>query len=245
MEEDHGICISKLYNYSRVINNCNKMIAISESIYNKFKKLYDYKKIELIYNGIKIDDFVILSKKKISDDINISIIGRVSEGKGQKEFIKAIEIINKKNISNVYARIIGDNKTEYAGTLIQYVNKNNIKNIEFINEASDIRKYYEMTDIVVVASRCEAFGRVAIESMLSNSLVIGANTGATIELVKNNETGLIYELGNAEDLATKIIYAINNKEKILEIEENAYNYAKEKFNSIKNAENIERIYKNL
>ena len=45
--------------------------------------------------------------------------------------------------------------------------------------------------------------------MLNGVPVIGANTGATLELLKENR-GLLYEYGNENDLANKIITVIND-----------------------------------
>jgi glycosyltransferase involved in cell wall biosynthesis len=60
------------------------------------------------------------------------------------------------------------------------------------------------SDIVLVCSRSEAFGRVTIEGMFSGRPVIGARSAATAELIKDGVNGLLYDPGNPGDLAEKI-----------------------------------------
>ena len=43
-----------------------------------------------------------------------------------------------------------------------------------------------------MSSPYEAFGRVTIEYMMAGLPVIGRNGGATPEIIKENETGMLY-----------------------------------------------------
>lgn len=246
LEEDHGIRISRFFNSKNIIENCSAGIAISKSIYDKFSKIYKNLYIKLIYNGIKVDDFY--NEKKILQNgtVTISIIGRVSAGKGQKELIDAIKIIRDEGISNILINIVGDDTYKYAEDLKEYVKENKLdKMVEFIKPTKDIQKIYKNTDILVVASRNEAFGRVAVEGMLSSCLVIGANTAGTKEIVKDMETGILYNQGDDKDLANKLKLAIDNNEKMNEIIIKARDYAKKKFDSEQNARNIANLYYEL
>lgn len=243
LEEDHGIKISSVFNHKKIINNCDKGIAISKVIVEKFNKIYRHLDIELVYNGIKEEDFEISNKLSFyNKKCNISIIGRVSKAKGQKDFIKAMELLKDEDICG---RIIGNTDTQYAEEVRQYIEEKKLNNIEIIEEVYDIKKYYEISDIVIVASKCEAFGRVIIESMMSKCLVIGARSGAVPELIDNKVNGIIYESDDFEDLARKIKYAISNEEEMKKIINRAYLYAKKSFTSEKNAEKINKIYKSF
>ena len=99
-------------------------------------------------------------------------------------------------------------------------------------------------DLELVCSRCEAFGRVTIEAMMSMIPVIGANTGGTKELIKQGYNGLLYEKGDFEDLANKIEELYKDRSKIREMGKNAYDYSKG-FTSERNAINIYNIYEKI
>lgn len=65
-------------------------------------------------------------------------------------------------------------------------------------------------DIELMCAERETFGWVTVEGMRSGLLVIGANTGATPEIITNMKTGLLYTHGDARDLADKIEWVLKN-----------------------------------
>ena len=80
-------------------------------------------------------------------------------------------------------------------------------------------------DIELVCSRNEAFGRVTLEAMLHGIPVVGSNVGGTLELIKNRETGMIYQYGDINDLANKIEVLIKEHELYNLIINNAMEFA--------------------
>jgi glycosyltransferase involved in cell wall biosynthesis len=50
----------------------------------------------------------------------------------------------------------------------------------------------------------EPFARVVLEGMLSDLVVVAAQTGGTVEILADGENGLLFAPGNVEDLAQKI-----------------------------------------
>ena len=103
---------------------------------------------------------------------------------------------------------------------------------------------YKKADSAIVASKAEAFGRVTVEAMMAGTLVIGANTAGTKELIGENY-GLLYEQGNAIDLADKIIYAMQNSEKMSLIAKNAREYSLQRFSAGRNAREIFDVYETI
>lgn len=55
--------------------------------------------------------------------------------------------------------------------------------IEFLGHRSDVNQLLQDAHIAVMASRCEAFGWVTVEYMMSGLAVIVSNTGANPEIV--------------------------------------------------------------
>lgn len=60
--------------------------------------------------------------------------------------------------------------------------------------------------------------------------------------MKDNETGLTFEPGNAEDLYSKIEYLMNNKDKIVEMGRNAQRFVEEEFNPAKYYQRLMKVY---
>jgi glycosyltransferase involved in cell wall biosynthesis len=58
--------------------------------------------------------------------------------------------------------------------------------------------------VFVLSSRSEAFSNVLLEAMACGCSVIGSLVGGIPELIVNEENGLLFEPGNAGELAAKL-----------------------------------------
>ena len=244
VEEDLQITFLNKKKAYQLINKSNSIIAISKSILDKYNKLLECDNIELVYDGI--DEHSYFYKKSIltNENIQLTLAGRLVPEKGQFEFIKAINELYKRGYKNLRALIIGGKGTgDYLKSLNNYVRENNLSNIISIKEySSDMNSVWKSTDIACVCSKAEAFGRVTIEAMLAGALVVGANTGGTLDLLENNKTGYLYEQGNYYDLAEKIEYAINNTDKSRNIAIAGQKGALDNFTAKENVRRIIGIY---
>ena len=246
-KEDHNIYFN--FNSNKCFNFMNKqsskVIAISEAIYNKYKFYINKYKLCIIYNGIPKSCLQIKDDRKFIN-VNILISGYIVQGKGQKEAILSIKELIDLGYNNVKLNIAGRGNQDYISELNGLVK--NLKldsNIKFLGYISNMKELRRNMDIELVCSKKEAFGRVTVEAMMSMMPVIGSNTGGTKELIKDGFNGLLYEQGNYHDLANKIKYLLENKDKIKEMGTNAYNFAKENFTAKKNADEIYKLYKEV
>ena len=78
--------------------------------------------------------------------------------------------------------------------------------VEFTGSVSDatLRAHYRDCDVFVLPSEAEGFGFVFLEAMHYARPIIAANSGATPEVVRDKETGVLIEYGNVEQLANAI-----------------------------------------
>ena len=126
------------------------------------------------------------------------------------------------------------------------IRKYNCENaVEYIGEISNIKDLLSRSDIVCVCSKMEGFGRVTVESMLGQCLVIGADTGATREIIRDKRNGLLYREGNIEDFVRKLEDAINCYDKYDECRINGQAYAVSTFTVENNVSEILKIYRRL
>ncbi len=75
----------------------------------------------------------------------------------------------------------------------------------------------------------KAFGRVSVEGMLCGKPIIGAQSGATPELVKESFNGSLYEPGDYQDLAEKIRYLIDHPQGARAMSINGFKWASKEF----------------
>ncbi len=244
VEEDHRLEFVNKENQISLLGNANVAIAISNLINSKYRESTAKANIITLYNSVDTKKYYIDHPTLLeSEDVNVLLCGRISQTKRQIDAIKAIEILYKKGYKNVKLTIVGNgDSTNYNQQIHNYVEQNHISNISFL-PFSDLKDIRMKTDIGLMCSSHEAMGRVTIESMLSGCLTIGANAGATPELIDDGVTGFLYNVEDPDSLAETIIKAINNKNNARRIAKNAQKYAMENFGVKRYCEQLFDIYK--
>ncbi|MBX8938053.1 glycosyltransferase family 4 protein [Enterococcus gilvus] len=183
-------------------------IAISRSVLRKWKS-YGVKNIFLVYDGIKITDNDI--KESQSNKIKILFLGGITKTKGQDRFLKIISNLPQKYLNEIHIDFVGDGDSKYISFLKNKYNylKENFTIHPYNNE---ILKYLKNYDIGVNASFSEGFGRVTVEYLEQGLFVIGANSGASTEIINDNRLGwLVDYTQNAEINAIKLKELIDSR----------------------------------
>lgn len=226
--------------YQNKLKKADKIILISNCLKEKYKNILPNKDFDVIYNDVS-KKYINQTNYNFSNMINILSCGAVIPGKGHLDIVKAIEILKNQGIKNIKLHIVGNDKTAYAIDLKKYVCEHNLeKFITFAGVINDMNEYRKKTQIGIVASSKEAFGRITIEGMLSKMIMIGSNSGATPELIKHMSNGLLYEKGSVYELAELIKWCIYNIDCAKEIASNGFEFAKG-FCEGKAAQAIEKI----
>lgn len=246
-EEDHGQTLWNKKAGYKLISKATTVITISNALKDKYTQAIPSANITMVYNGIDIDKFLYEREKYFYRNIvNITISGRPSEGKGQLELLQAVNLL-KDNYECFRVRLVGGyGKKDYVEKVKKYISDNDIGPwVNIVGFKEDMPKVWRDSDICVVCSRSEAFGRVTIEAMLSGCLVIGADTGGTVELISNDSTGLLYEQGNPVSLYEKLDYALKNKDKMKQIAEAGQVEACHKYTAKENEQKILKVYHDI
>lgn len=169
------------------------------------------------------------------DSVKIGMFSQIRPTKGQEDSVLAVaECI--RNGLNVELLIVGDAADPiYQNYLMFLAEDLGVKdNIIFTGYATKPFDLMVLCDIVVMASRLEAFGRVGVEAMLLNKPVVFANTGGISEYQLNGQTGLSFTPGDSHDLAMQLRLLINDpalrKKMGIAAQEHALNlFSKENF----------------
>ncbi len=89
----------------------------------------------------------------------------------------------------------------------------------------------------------ETFGRVVIEAFATGTPVIGSALGAVAELVRPGETGLLFQPGDAEDLAASVGRLIGDSEQLSRMREASRQEFLNKFTAERNYNDLMGIYR--
>ena len=88
-----------------------------------------------------------------------------------------------------------------------------------------LSSYYRAADIVIVPSRSESFGLVALEAAACGVPVIASSVGGLQNLVEDGKTGLLIKGWNPYEYAQAVDYLLSNPFKSTEIAMNAVDKA--------------------
>ena len=134
--------------------------------------------------------------------------------------IKAIKILNDKNI-NVTLTIVGGSvkrtdteKGNYLRNLKKMVRSLNLTNkIIFAGTKYDteLRKYYQTSDIFVYTSKWENFGQVILEASAAGLPLICTPVGVALDLITPGETGYFVKINDPNSIAENILKLKNSK----------------------------------
>ncbi len=218
-EEDHNFTFfDKDYIY-KLFNESDKIICVSNAVFDKYKKILNVNKMVRIYDGVRTSFF----DKEKDDDIKYNILytGTLSKTKGVFDACLAVESLVD-SYPKIHLYIAGDGPLKEK--IKKYISEKNItNNITLLGYVKDMKSLRRKTKIALVCSKCEALGLVSIEAMLSKCLVIGTNSGGTKEIVKEN--GLFYDYGDYKGLKEKIKSAFENEKMVDTLIEKAYKEA--------------------
>ncbi|MCI6655110.1 MAG: glycosyltransferase family 4 protein, partial [Clostridium sp.] len=125
------------------------------------------------------------------DKVNLLFVGRFDPQKGVDFLLKVFKDYEE-DLQHIHLWIIGDNVVSDG----KGIEKKNTDNITFLGwiPHEELTAYYEACDAVIMPSRWEAFGLVAIEAMKYGKPVIVSNRGALPELVKEGVNGWIFDM---------------------------------------------------
>jgi len=246
LEEDFGVKVWCHKNFINKLNSSTALIAISNAVADKYSQLTSAK-IYTIYNGIAVDAFYSDSHKiNLCSQSKLLCVGRICQGKGQKEVIQAVAEIYQNNNIKLNVTFAGIYNQDYVEELLDIARNAGISDcVHFIGQCNEMSNLYKKHDILCMASHKEAFGRVTIEAMLAGELVIGANSGGTAEIITNGENGYLYDVGDYQDLAKIILYSIENKEEAYEVAKRGQRMAISEYDAATNAKKIYELYSAL
>lgn len=144
----------------------------------------------------------------------ITIIGRMTPGKGHEEFLKAAAEINKTH-NSVFFVIAGSaskGEDEYEQKIRDLAAELNLKNLIFTGFVEDVREILSATDILAFPSHNESFGVTLTESMAMKVPVAASSFGGVLDIVEDEVNGLLFPRRDFHQLTNVLIRLINDPE---------------------------------
>lgn len=188
------------------------------------RKIVKEKQTEVIPGvGIDIEYF---SYKPICNYNKFLMVSRMIKAKGVFDYCKAARIV-KKNYPNAIFNYLGGEGTVKIADIQEFLDDGSIN---YLGTTKDVRTYYEDCSVQVLPTYYrEGLVLVNVEAGAVGRPTITCNVIGAKDTVKDGYNGFFVKPQDPQDLAEKMIYFLENPQKIIEMGLNNRKFVEEKF----------------
>ena len=211
-------------------------------------------KVSVIPPGVDLDFFRPKDKEKARRELDLEeykrvllFAGRLQPFKGLDLLLHAMTYLPNHGFTRLL--VVGGNagKGDELAKMNSLVKELGISNmVGFVGavEHKNMSKFYNAADICVIPSYHESFGMVALEALASGTPVVASRVGGLATIVKDGETGYLFEERSPETLATYLCLLMSENE-IRNSMAKAARQSVMKYNWSSTARRLFRVYQEL
>ena len=200
-------------------NKDNRNLFIEKGIVSKHKTY--------IVNGSGVDIKKYSFTKLPETHINFLLVARLLGEKGLREYAAAARIVKKK-FPDVKFDIVGAEDASLDAIPLEEINSWS-NYVNYSGPTSDVRPFIEKCHVYVLPSYHEGLPRSTLEAMSMGRPVLTTNASGCKETVNEGVNGFMVPIGDIKKLADKMIWFINNKDKIQSMGEESRVIVENKF----------------
>lgn len=203
---------------SLLVEQCDRLIANSESAAAQIRRLVPADFMCVIPNGIDCGAFARLERPKHRGETVVGMVASLtSRMKRHDLFIEGCSLVDK--ALPIECRIYGhdpsaggrNSNDAYVAALHGLARSTGLlSRLRLPGHLPPVQIMSEI-DILVHPTEFESFGRVVIEALAAGIPVIGANGGGVAELLEQDKTGLLFRPNDSADLARCVERMIQDK----------------------------------
>ena len=193
----------------RLLRYTDRIVAVSNALKEEMVSQMRLRaeKIQVIYNGITFSE---PTEPKVHVGVKVGTVARLAPQKGVDHFLRAAAIVRER-FPQAKFFVVGDGPNKYwLDAIAQQLRVKDC--VEFMGFRKDALQIVAGWDVFVLASTHETFGLALVEAMSQCVPVVASNVGGIPEIVNGETTGLLADVGDAEDFADKICRLLEDKE---------------------------------
>lgn len=169
-----------------------------------------------------------------SDTHIITQIGRLAPVKRHRDMILSLSKVVRDYSGKVVLLCVGSDcdgpEQELKEELEELIEELGLsEKVIFTGYRKDVASILKHSDLLVVPSEFETFGIVLVEALYFGVPVVASRCGAIPEIVRDNETGYLFEPEDIDDLTNCIMKVLSNYDAAKELSLNGQEYVREKF----------------
>jgi hypothetical protein len=163
-----------------------------------------------LYNGFNFD--ATWTEPAFESPVRLALVGRLSPRKGQDVALDALRLLLEDG-HDVNLEFVGDafaGYEEYEQALKGRAEAIGRDRVTFAGFCPEPSRAYERADVILVPSRLEPFGNVAVEGLAAGRPVIASRVGGLPEIVDHGVTGFLVPPDDSIALAEAISALISD-----------------------------------
>lgn len=239
------------------VNNwlATHIIAISNTVREVLisRESVPSEKIDIIYHGFKLNDFVRIKDEKLNKLLNeynpfrkkpvIGVISRFTELKGIQFIIPSFKMLleNYPDALLLLFNATGDYQKN-INKLLEELPESSYCKVVFENDITSIYHLFDVFVHVPINKTIEAFGQIYVECMASGIPIVATKSGIGNEILINKENSIIVPYNDSRAIYEGIKLLLEDKFLKEHITTNALNTVREKFQLKNMIEKLERLY---
>ena len=233
-----------------VIGQAKKIIVANEYERKIFSKLADENKIEVVRNGINLENMkssVDFKKKYAINHDYFLFLGRFHKVKGIDILLKAMQLIKNNHLMSDVKLVIMGVDFGFEDEMLKMIKEMNLDNIVKVIKnppREDVIAAYKESEFLVLPSRWELSPLTPLEGFAFKKPTISTKAHGIPYTLDDGKNSILVESENFNELGEKIIELLNDKTKCKELGMNGYEHVHKTCNSQEMVQHMLRIYEN-
>jgi len=241
---------------STIVSKATRFVLLNEQVKRDLLRWgADSDRMLAIPNGVEIperawtmdtktfQERVLLTKPQTLHAPVFLCVGNLLERKNHALVLEAVRILKIKGI-RVILVILGEGP--HRNILEKKADDWEIRDqLRFEGTVANVSDYLYAADGFVLPSMTEGMSNALLEAMALGLPCLVSDVPGNRAVVKENETGLVFALGNAEALADKMRSVLHDKNAMIRMGQAARKEMKERFAMDVVAEQYLRLYRNI
>ncbi|MCA1614634.1 MAG: glycosyltransferase family 4 protein [Acidobacteria bacterium] len=239
------------------LSNVSRVIAVSGAVARALRgqKIFEDEKIRVVENGVDLTRFEQAREKfrkegRAGDGapLRVGIVGEVSPVKGHVEFLHAAAQVAEVFGGGVEFFVVGDDlsrggayRERVSGVVEEWKLSGRVRFLGRLDE-DELPRLLASLDLLVSASRSEAFGLAMVEALACGVPVVATATEGAREVVEDGADGLLVPVGDVNALAAAVVSLLRDEARRRAFGERAVEAASARFDIARTVEATERVY---
>jgi glycosyltransferase involved in cell wall biosynthesis len=201
----------------------------------------------VIYEGVDLRNYLLQAANRNHANskgiLSLAFVGILAEHKGVHTAIEALNQLPVEDRNRICLTILGKGHEQYTARLhrlVETLGLSEVVTFQVPIPREQLPEFLGKFDVLLLPSIwAEPLARIMQEGLASGMVVIGSANGGTAETIVHGENGLLFQAGDAADLARQVKYLLDHPQFRGRLAENGVQTAKQRFDIDVMVKNLE------